>query len=217
MLKYIITICLLLTCLVTNSFAENNLIVSTLTSQDKDYENRIAIVPHVEYGKLFYNGDYNLDYNKEYDATRSQLKTLIGVNVYKGLSLRYQYENYSMDKFLTIRGRESIKNIQFEETRVGVGYNKVFKIGDVKLVNDIMILKEEIQNVRTEYVATLFYKNILIRNQIYLDFDSHYARQKYFEKVIVTYKFTDNFGVTWHSNWVTGADDSHRVGFVFLF
>ena len=203
---------------------KGKVIISGLHGTDTNYENRINIIPELKYKPLIYRGDYNLDFNDQQVFTKTQQKTLVGLELYNGISFRYQYENMEQDKFITtpakltngklIPAKTTIKDIQTYENRYGGGYENIYKNEYFTVKNDVMILKEEIADIRFEYAIDVNTEYFKVRNQLYYDYIDGYGLnpQKYFDKMTLTYKLNKNTGLTYQANWISDKVPVHRLG-----
>ncbi|WP_173202271.1 hypothetical protein [Geobacter sp. SVR] len=200
--------------------------MNLIRSNEDNYENRINIISDAEYKRLIYKGDYNLDFNDDREMARTQQKTLVGVKLVDELSFRYQYENYDAFKYTNvpaslkngklIPASVKIKETQWKDNRYGLGYKYSFGLFDntaykTKVILDAMVLKEERNDFRTEYSVTFDNKYFRIRNQTYFDYNS-LNMQKYYNRVIVNYKITQNFSLNAQTIWQTDKTVAHRLG-----
>ena len=229
-MKKIIFVILALTFLTTQAQAfevgdvKGRIALNLMRTSDEP-SNRINVLPHIEYKNVFFSGDYNMDF-RDSDTTlqRTQQKTLVGAELYKDISARYQYENY--DSITTTVNQKivnsqivnitKVKEIQYQDNRIGLGYKAKTNLYNTDLSFDAMILHEEIYDYRTEASVTLDNKYIRLRNQVYFDFNG-FNQQKYYDRIILSYKITPNFYITSQLNWVTDKAPTKRLGISFIF
>ena len=182
--------------------------VNYYRTNEPRYEHRVNIVPHAQVGQGFYSGDIIL--NESLDGAyflKRQIKSLVGLSLAAGFSVRYQNDDFSDDK--PVLGK--IKNKYFNENRYGIGYKIVNKVGGVTVTNDFMYLRSDIADRRAEWNLGVATKHIQIRHQLWYDYLDGHVKQWY-EKLIVGYKLRPDVQLQWRSEWQPAKKRVDMVG-----
>lgn len=182
--------------------------VNYYRTNEPRYEHRVNIVPHAQLGKAFYGGDIilNESLGGSYILKR-QIKTLVGYNLLGGFSARFQNDDLSDDR--VVAGK--MKNKSFNENRYGVGYKISNTLAGVTFTNDLMYLKSDIADRRTEWNLGIASKHFQIRHQIWYDYRGGHV-SGWYEKLIVGYKIRPQVQVQWRSEWQPAKKRVDMVG-----
>lgn len=172
------------------------------------YEHRFNIVSVINYGPIWYLGDFILNeglgdpwFNKR------QFKNMAGVNITGGFSVRYQNDDYYNE--ILVRGK--IKPKTFNEDRYGLGYRRTDRFYGVTMMNDFMALKSNIADRRSEWNLHIGYKRLQVKHQLWYDYiDGH--QSGYYEKLIIGCKTTEHTSVQWRSEWMPNKKRVDMVG-----
>jgi hypothetical protein len=204
-----------------------------LMSTAPNAEERVNLVPYLKYNRVFFSGDYMFDFNNDKAMTLHEEKTMVGVNVAYGVSLRYQYDDFFSENIVTknvtttvktgnlttktLSTVDSTKDTFWHDNRYGVGYNfSLPVILGTTITSDTMLMKEQLFDARAEEAVTAENKYFRIRNQLYYDF-TDYNMQKYWDKVTVSYKVTPYFFVTAQSQFASAVNRIDRLGITIVY